>query len=340
MSNPDMPDADTEVKVEAERQAEDEYKASLTRAIYSNFKFALNPDVYSGQVPGTEDEREEIANDEADVRAACEYLTSTVIPKLVQQLKDGDVGFPLDGESLSTLLHKRGINIRYLGVIAALSSDEHPRVQALHKLSVQEMICRGFKHVASKYLRHLAAPLASACMSHLLNCFLGSRLHSQPIPEYDESLKVLYTDSDFAFEGVTVDSLRMEVVEQVHLRYRHEVSCDLAPIGREMQLLREISLKLGLQLLAKNYIFAQEQVVVIGDENGELHPSQSISPPPTAGKKKKKAKDKTSSPRGDSPFQKASLTFHPEDIVNFVPVVKDASPKVGTGSLCPRNELD
>jgi protein TIF31 len=50
----------------------------------SNFKFALNPDVFSGQVPQTDAEMDQWAQDEKDVRDACDYLQSEVIPELVR----------------------------------------------------------------------------------------------------------------------------------------------------------------------------------------------------------------------------------------------------------------
>ena len=323
----EIPDADTE----AQAVAESESKAELTRAIYADFSFSLNPDVFAGQVPQTEEEREQMEKDEADVRAVCEYLSGQVIPRLIEQLQEGEVGFPMDGNSFSTLLHKRGINMRYLGVIATQASKEHPRVQALRRLAVQEMVSRAFKHVASKYLRALPGPLAPACVSHMLNCLLGSRITPEPAAETDEFLKSLYGDADLAYEGLTAKSLRKELVYQIRLRYRYVIEGDLVGNGKELQMLREVSLKLGLQLLGRDYIFAKDQLAEI--EAGEV-------PPMThhltngSGKKKKKSNNSSSPPRGVSPLPKhMNLTFHPDDVVNFVPVVKEASPKASS-SCC------
>ncbi|CRK13758.1 hypothetical protein BN1723_002009, partial [Verticillium longisporum] len=73
----------------------------------SQFQFALNPDAFSGQLPQTPDEKAELKADEKDVRVACEYLTDRVIPDLVRELQDCDISFPMDGQALSRLLHKR-----------------------------------------------------------------------------------------------------------------------------------------------------------------------------------------------------------------------------------------
>jgi len=53
------------------------------RVDVSGFQFTLNPDVYCGQRPQTEEEKAEWAKDEEQVRAACKYLTAEVIPKTV-----------------------------------------------------------------------------------------------------------------------------------------------------------------------------------------------------------------------------------------------------------------
>ena len=49
----------------------------------SNFHFALNPDVFSGQHPQTDQDVDIWDRDEQEVRAAGEYLVSQVIPQLV-----------------------------------------------------------------------------------------------------------------------------------------------------------------------------------------------------------------------------------------------------------------
>jgi protein TIF31 len=301
------------------------------RVDVSNFRFTLNPDVFSGQKPQSDEEKEQMEQDETEVRAACTYLTSQVIPHLVSELQEGDVGFPIDGEALSTLLHKRGINIRYLGMLATLSSTENPRLRALQRLAVQEMVSRGFKHVSSKKLRGVPPPFAAPCVAHLLNCLLGDKFNPKPTADVDESLKAIYPEADFSFAETTPDSIRKEIIEQIRLRFRYSMADNLVESGKELQMLREISLKLGLQLVAKDYMFSKAAPHVNG--NGAPHATSQTLGGETngtlsaAGKKKKKSKD-GSPPRGASPCPKSVATFHPDDILNFVPVVKEASPKV------------
>lgn len=292
------------------------------RVDISNFRLALNPDVFSGQVPQTDEEKEEWARDEKEVRDACQYLRTKVLPELVQDLYDGDVGFPMDGQSLSQLLHKRGINIRYLGMVAELAKEKGAKLQALVALLAQDMIARAFKHIANRYLRHLPAPFATSCVAHLLNCLLGTDVNSKPRAELDESLRAIYPDGDFSFEQVTPTSLRADIEKQVQIRFRFTLDGEWTSSLRHLQLLRDVSLRLGLQLGARDFAFDRSQI-----KSQEHSPAANGTRAPEEGSKKKKKKGgEQASPRvAQSPAP--VVTFFPDDILNIVPVVKDASPR-------------
>ncbi|KAL5113359.1 Intracellular distribution of mitochondria [Pleosporales sp. CAS-2024a] len=313
-------------EVDGEKKADAD--ADSDRVDISGFSFALNPDVFSGQTPQSDEDKAEWAKDEAEVRAACHHLQTDVIPRLISELKDGEVGFPMDGQSLSALLHKRGVNIRYLGKIAELADNPDPRLQALKRLVVQEMIARGFKHFANSKLRNVMAPFAAACIAHLLNCLLGANANAKPVAECDEEIKQMIStpEDDFSFEKLTPESMKKEVVAQIALRYRYDLGSAWIESGKELQLLREVSLKLGLQLQSRQYGFTKETLT-----NGAATQA-SVAPPQTNGhstSSSKKKKNKTvTPPRADSPaVTLPSQTFHADDILNIVPVVKEASPK-------------
>ena len=295
------------------------------RVDISSFSFALNPDVFSGQNPQSDEDKNEWAQDEAEVRAACEHLTAEVIPRLIQELKEGDVGFPMDGQSLSSLLHKRGVNIRYLGKLAELADKPDPRLQALKRLVIQEMIARGFKHFANSNLRNVSAPFAAPAAAHLLNCLLGAEVSAKPVAECDNSLKAMYPDDDFSFEKLTPETLKKEVLNQVALRFRFDLGDFWIESGKEFQMLREVSLKLGLQLESKQYAFTKE--VFASSAPAEKPVAPQTNGHSTSSNKKKK--NKTTPPvRAASPVVAlAPQTFHADDILNIVPVIKEASPK-------------
>ncbi|POS88022.1 hypothetical protein EPUL_001242 [Erysiphe pulchra] len=292
--------------------------SDLDKIDITDFDFSLNPDAFFGQEPQTDEEKKKLAEDEADVRDACQYLRSSVIPELVNDLKEGDVGFPMDGQSLSRLLHKRGINIRYIGKIASLSQEK--KLEPLKILSIQEMISRAFKHVSSRYLKHLPIPLSSSCISHLLNCFLGFDLNPKPIPSINKDMASLYRGADLAFQTVTPQSLQKEIELNVVKRFQYTLKDDWISEMKKLQMLREVSLKIGLQLEAKDYIF---QPLPISKQpvstNGHLiEPTKKTS----SSKKSKKATS-----RSHSPAVIALNTFTPDDIINIVPIIKDAAPR-------------
>lgn len=314
-----------EKKAAADKKAADE-EDEQERVDISGFSFALNPDVFSGQNPQSEEDKKEWAQDEAEVRAACEHLTSEVIPRMIQELKEGEVGFPMDGQSLSNLLHKRGVNIRYLGKIAELADKPDPRMQALKRIIFQEMIARGFKHFANSKLRNVPAPFAAAAAAHLLNCLLGAEVNAKPVAESDNSLKTMYPEADFSFEKLTPESLKKEVIAQVVLRYRYDLGEAWIESGKHLQMLREVCLKLGLQLESKLYAFTKEafETSVTAAEKPAAPQANGHT---TSSSKKKK--NKTTPPAGTaSPtVALAPQTFHADDILNIVPVIKEASPK-------------
>ncbi|KAF2963331.1 hypothetical protein GQX73_g10250 [Xylaria multiplex] len=284
----------------------------------SNFSFSLNPDAFSGQVPRTKEEEKEMAADEEDVRNACKHLRDAVIPDFVNDIKSSDLPFPMDGSSLAKMMHKRGINMRYLGSIVSLC--EGSRLLRLRDLCLQEVISRAFKHVAGKYLRYLPMPLTSACIAHLLNCLLGSAFNSKPVADIDESLKSLYPEADLAFANVTIESLRKEIEAQSTRRFKVTLNSDWHSEIKHLQLLREVSLKLGLQLQAKDFQFAGESSNTIDKPNGHVNGDGE-----KAKKKKKKARD--GSPASVASSVTLPSTFAADDIINVVPIIKDSAPK-------------
>jgi len=312
---------DGEEKAEGEKKAEEQERVDI-----SGFSFALNPDVFSGQTPQSDEDKAEWEKDEAEVRAACDHLQSEVIPRLITELKDGEVGFPMDGQSLSALLHKRGVNIRYLGKLAELADKPDPRLQALKRLVVQEMIARGFKHFANSKLRDVSAPFSAACIAHLLNCLLGVEANAKPVAESDEEIKKMFgtPQGDFSFEKLTPENLKKEVIAQIALRYRYDLGDSWIESGKELQLLREVSLKLGLQLQSRQYAFTKD---ALANGTAEKPAAPQTNGHTTTSSKKKKNKTITP-PRSDSPaIALPSQTFHADDILNIVPVIKEASPK-------------
>ncbi|KAL1297020.1 hypothetical protein AAFC00_004614 [Neodothiora populina] len=296
------------------------------RVDVSAFHFSLNPDVYCGQRPQSQEEKAEWAKDEEEVLAACKYLTGEVIPKMISDLQEGDVGFPMDGQSLTSLLHKRGINLRYLGDITRLADKDDPRLQALKQLSTQEMIARAFKHVVSKPLKYLSPVFAQACIAHLLNCLLGAELNAKPTAETDSALKKLYPEEDFSWEQITPEAIKADITRQVKLRFRFDLDGKWIESGKQLQLLRDVCLKLGFQLEAKDYAFTEAASVSTSSSTASL-PVPATNGESSGSKKKKGKKHADHSPARAASVAGPVQTFHPDNVLNIVPIVKEASPR-------------
>ena len=324
-------DKPSEPKDKTEDQSPEEDRVDI-----SAFSLSLNPDVFSGQVPQTNEEKEEWANDEREVRAVCAHLHKKIIPEMIKDLREGEVGFPMDGQSLSRLMHRRGVNLRYLGKLATLTENEDARLRALKALTVQEMVARAFKHVAHRYLKHLPMAFTANCLCHLLNCLLGAGLNESPEAQIDEDLRDLYMDADYSFAKLTPHSLKGEIEAQVRTRYQYVLDDAWTHEIRHIQLLRSIALKLGLQLICRDYQFTPEtqtnteksKLEANGFANGNVkYSGNSHACGNATGKKKKKNGGPTSPVTNGSDTPSQQSTFSPEDIANMVPIIKDACPK-------------
>ena len=307
----------------------------------SAFSLALNPDVFCGQIPQTDAQKAEWAKDEGEVRKVCRYLHDTILPDTIHDLKEGEVGFPMDGHSLSSLLHKRGVNIRYLGKLATLAEESNSRTQALRALAIQEMIARSFKHVVNGYLKDVPIVFATTCYAHLFNCLLGSKINAAPRTYLNEDLRALCPEGNYSFVQATPQGLQEKVRHQVSLRYRFQLPENWIQEVKHVQLLRNAALKLGLQMVEKDYSFhpqpaqnKEHSMPLLNNKasEGDLDSHANGSGPTNGnarhGKKKKKNVGRTSpTPSSSSEKIGPQSTFSPEDIANIVPIIKDACPK-------------
>lgn len=110
-----------------------------------DFKLAFNPDAFVDRAKeplhtaalAKPDEEEDSTK---AVRAASNFLREVVIPSLLREAITDEV-IPLDSSHLSQLLHKKGINIRYLGLIAEMTKQtpQLPGGQKLAESAEQEV---------------------------------------------------------------------------------------------------------------------------------------------------------------------------------------------------------
>ena len=140
------------------------------------FRFALNPDAFVTRKHDPAGPTE--LGDDVDqhstllTRAASLFLRESVIPDLMTDMISS-TQVPQDGRALTKTMHARGINMRYLGRFADVL-DRPPEISPPMRNSakitiaqikacvIREMISRGAKHVFRRLLRALPAPEEAA----------------------------------------------------------------------------------------------------------------------------------------------------------------------------------
>ncbi|CAF1346965.1 unnamed protein product, partial [Adineta steineri] len=145
----------------------------------NEFDVRFNPDVFQPHVTLNQTPAETAADIKL-LKEASEYLVLKQIPLMIQDFQDHS-SVPVDGEGLSEAMHSRGINIRYLGRVAHLLTQQ-PSLIYLYEIVVTEILCRSAKHVFRTYSQSVPIHLLSFSISHFLNCFLT--LISSPVTDY------------------------------------------------------------------------------------------------------------------------------------------------------------
>merc|ERR1719490_482263 len=138
----------------------------------TEFDIRFNPDVFSPGVKHAPGERDSYKKQIDLIRDASDFLITTQIPAFIRDCLDHS-SVPMDGQTLADNLHNRGINIRYLGVIANMLSKV-PQLCYIHSITVSEVIVRSAKHIFTSYLQNLDMTCLSVAVAHFLNCLLSS----------------------------------------------------------------------------------------------------------------------------------------------------------------------
>jgi protein TIF31 len=113
-----------------------------------DFKLEFNVDAFverKDAAPMTEAEKEAREADPSvkSVRAASEFLRKTVLPNFLFEVASTGT-LPGDGATLARLLHRQGINVRYLGRLAKLVDDK----------AVVEKFSEGLRHEVERHLQN------------------------------------------------------------------------------------------------------------------------------------------------------------------------------------------
>ncbi|ORZ01071.1 clustered mitochondria-domain-containing protein [Syncephalastrum racemosum] len=298
---------------ETKPEEEEEIKIDV-----SEFKLLFNPDVFTSAKHANS---EALQADEETVRNASKFLNDEIIPTLVLNFASYAIS-PLDGDALTKAMHRRGINMRYLGKLARLVAvNQDKRIEHIRLLAIQEMIVRASKRILRDLLAECALEETSACIAHFFNCLFGAALNPKPKPVVPEDK----SRNDVRWARLTPASVLAELKSQVAKRFRHTLEEDFMSQVKTLPTLREICLRVGIQLEIRDYHFDaynDEERAAMAAEEAQLQSQAAQQQKAKQSKRNNKKRQQPLSEERKATWRKT--TFIPEDVLNVMPTVKQA----------------
>uniref|UniRef100_A0A8C7SMN4 Clustered mitochondria protein homolog n=1 Tax=Oncorhynchus mykiss TaxID=8022 RepID=A0A8C7SMN4_ONCMY len=236
----------------------------------TSFDIRFNPDIFSPGVRFPEDSVDDIQKQKQLLKDAAAFLVSCQIPSLVKDCLDHSA-LPMDGATLTEALHQRGINVRYLGNVLEFVDKTPAKAQLEHfyRIGISELITRCAKHIFKTYLQGVELSALSAAVSHFLNCFLSSFPDAVAHLPPDELVsrrknrkrrnRVPGGGDNTAWASLTPSELWKNIVSEAQSYYNFTLENADQVVEKyglqKITLLREISIKAGIQILIKEYNF-------------------------------------------------------------------------------------
>ncbi|RVE64763.1 hypothetical protein OJAV_G00129250 [Oryzias javanicus] len=238
----------------------------------TSFDIRFNPDIFSPGVRFPEDIAEDIQKQKQLLKDAAAFLVSCQIPSLIKDCLDHSA-LPMDGATLTEALHQRGINVRYLGTVLEFVDKTPAKTQLEHfyRIGIIELITRCAKHIFKTYLQGVELSALSAAVSHFLNCFLSSFTDAVAHLPPDELVsrrksrkrrnRVPGGGDNTAWASLTPSELWKNIASEAQSYFYFSIHCEsvdqvVEKYGlQKTTLLREISIKTGIQILLKEYNF-------------------------------------------------------------------------------------
>ncbi|XP_057207169.1 clustered mitochondria protein homolog isoform X2 [Triplophysa rosa] len=238
----------------------------------TSFDIRFNPDIFSPGVRFPDCSSEEVLKQKQLLKDGAAFLISCQIPSFVKDCLDHS-SLPMDGASLTEALHQRGINVRYLGTVLDFVDNMSPKAQLEHiyRIGISELITRCAKHIFKTYLQGVELSALSAAVSHFLNCLLSSFPDAVAHLPADELVsrrknrkrrnRVPGGGDNTAWASLTPSELWKNIASEAQSYYHFNLQCESVDQAVEkyglqkITLLREISIKTGIQILIKEYNF-------------------------------------------------------------------------------------
>uniref|UniRef100_A0A8C1SJV9 Clustered mitochondria protein homolog n=1 Tax=Cyprinus carpio TaxID=7962 RepID=A0A8C1SJV9_CYPCA len=234
----------------------------------TSFDIRFNPDIFSPGVRFPDD----IQKQKQLLKDAAAFLVSCQIPSFVKDCLDHS-SLPMDGATMTEALHQRGINVRYLGNVLEFVDNMPSKAQLEHiyRIGIGELITRCAKHIFKTYLQGVELSALSAAVSHFLNCLLSSFPDAVAHLPADELVsrrknrkrrnRVPGGGDNTAWASLTPSELWKNINSEAQSYYHFSLQCESVDQAVEkyglqkITLLREISIKTGVQILIKEYNF-------------------------------------------------------------------------------------
>ncbi|XP_026224731.1 clustered mitochondria protein homolog isoform X3 [Anabas testudineus] len=238
----------------------------------TSFDIRFNPDIFSPGVRFPEESTEDVQKQKQLLKDAAAFLVSGQVPSLIKDCLDHST-LPMDGATLTEALHQRGINVRYLGTVLEFVEKTPAKAQLEHfyRIGICELITRCAKHIFKTYLQGVELSALSAAVSHFLNCFLSSFPDAVAHLPADELVsrrksrrrrnRVPGGGDNTAWASLTPSELWKNIASEAQNYYHFTLHCEsvdqvVEKYGfQKITLLREISIKTGIQILIKEYNF-------------------------------------------------------------------------------------
>uniref|UniRef100_A0A8C5AY28 Clustered mitochondria protein homolog n=1 Tax=Gadus morhua TaxID=8049 RepID=A0A8C5AY28_GADMO len=238
----------------------------------TSFDIRFNPDLFSPGVRFPEESTDDIQKQKQLLKDAAAFVVSCQVPSLVKDCLDHSA-LPMDGATLAEALHQRGINIRYLGTVLEFveKTPAKAKLEHFYRIGICELITRCAKHFFKTYLQGVELSALSAAVSHFLNCFLSSFPDAVAHLPPDELVsrrknrkrrnRVPGGGDNTAWASLTPSELWKSIAAEAQSYYHFTLQCEgvdqvVEKHGlQKITLLREISIKTGIQILIKEYNF-------------------------------------------------------------------------------------
>jgi len=251
----------------------------------TEFDIRFNPDVYSPGVVHTQPNGDAYKRQCQLVKDAADFLLTAQIPAFIRDCLDHSTA-PMDGATLADAIHNRGINMRYLGKITGML-QKVPQLEYVHTIAATELVMRATKHIFTSYLQGLDMLSLACAVSHFLNCLLSScPSPSTVVPDHLNSKKrsrnrsrnkskqspLAPTDS-VEWATLTPKTLWSQIKTECKAYFDWELTQDSIEgfVDQyqitKMMVLRSFCMKVGVQILLREYNFDNKQQQAFTDDD-------------------------------------------------------------------------